>query len=167
MTAGLVQRLEMLEDKKGKSLPKSQRGNVGHTAMETKVQEKVETTVKQLLDMKESIENSMKDVEVEEREFSGKERDQLDVCEKIPEERKKFVEESSDCNNNAVLSKTAPQEEIVVVADRGPNALKRYDILLSPEIQENASSLDKATSPVKQLESKFEGEFALPVFSEN
>ena len=49
----------------------------------------------------------------------------------------------------------SPQEEIVVIADRIPNALGRDDNFLSPDIQENFSFLDKATLVQSKLEGKF------------
>lgn len=150
----------------------------GKKALETRVQE-IETTIKQL---KESIENSVKEVVVEKTELLGKVCDQMDEdlrflkegFEKMSEEHKELDEKSSDFNDNAVSNETvcceegipliSQQEEIVVVEDRIPNALERDDALLSLDRQENVSFLDRATSPVKLMQSKFEGKFAVGVF---
>ena len=154
MTADMEQRLETLEENV-KSLPELVQEKDGNKALQTKVQG-IETTVKQL---KVLVENSAKDVRVEEMELLPKERDQLDNSEKMPEEHKKVIKESSDSNNNAQkLNEIAcreegiwmisPLEEIVVVTDRIPD-----------------SSLDKETPPVNLMESKFGGKFAVLVFS--
>ena len=70
----------------------------GNKALEKKAQG-IETTVKQL---KALVENSVKDVET---------LDQLDYSENVPEEHKKLIDESSDCNNNGVLNETTCCEE--------------------------------------------------------
>ena len=103
MTADLEQRLENLKEKV-ESQPESIRKKVGNRAMKTRVQDILETTVKQLKDVEEAIENSMEDVEVVENEL-GKERNPIDDLEKMQEERKKSFEKSADCNNNTVLKK--------------------------------------------------------------
>ena len=157
MTAGIEQRVVTLEENV-KSLPELVREMDGNKALETKVQG-IETTVKQL---KVLVENSVKDVRVEEMELLPKEPDQLGNSEKVQEEHKKVIKESSDSYKNASLNEIAcceegvclisPQEEIAVVTDRIPDRI--------PD-----SSLDKATSPVKRIESKFGGTFAVLVFS--
>ena len=166
MTAVIEQRLETLEENV-KSLPELLKEKDGNKALETKVQG-IETAVKQL---KVLVENSAKDVEVGDMELLGKGRGQLDDSENLSEEHKK----PPGSNKIAVLNEIAcsgdcvrlisSQEEIVVVTNRIPNALKRDNIFSSREIQENISFLDKATSPIKLMESKFEGRFALLVFS--
>ena len=156
MTFGLERRLETLEENV-ESLLESIKKKVGNTAMEKRVQEILESTVQQLKDMKESFENSMKEVEVEETELR-KECDQMDDRERIPEERKQSLEKSSDCNNNTALNKTASCEKT-------PNALEPDDSPVSPGTQENVRFIDRATSPVKLMQSKFEGKFAMLEFS--
>ena len=163
------QKLETLEEIV-KSLQELLKKQDDSKAMEMRVQE-IETSLQQL---KASFENSVKDLEVEEMELLGKDHDQMGDCEKMPEEYKKLIEKSSDCNNFTVLDETAcceegicltsPQKEVVKLADRIPNAF-RYDV--SPDIQGNVSFLDKATSPVKLTQSKPEGKFTVLVFSKN
>ena len=90
MTAGLEQRLENLKEKV-ESQPESIRKKVGNRATKTRVQDILETIVKQLKNVEEQIENSMEDVEVVENEL-GKERNPIDDLEKMQEERKKSFE---------------------------------------------------------------------------
>ena len=166
----IKQKLETLEEIV-KSLLELLKKQDGNKAMETRVQE-IKTSLQQL---GASFENSVKKLEVEEMELLGKDRDQMDDREKMPEEYKNLIEKSSDCNNFTVLDETAcceegicltsPQEEIVRLADRISNAFP-YDV--SPDIQGNVSFLDnKATSPVKLTRSKPEGKFTVLVFSRN
>ena len=158
MTAGLEQRLENLKEK-AESQPESIRKKVGNRAMKTRVQDILETTVKQLKDVEEAIENSMEDVEVVENEL-GKERDQIDDLEKMQEERKKSFEKSPDCNNNTVLNKTASSEN-ELAADRTPNALESDDFSVILDKEENMGFLDKATPLFTPRQSKSEGKFSV------
>ena len=132
MTAGLGQGLEN-SSQKVESQPESIRKKTGKTATKTRAQEIPDTTDKQLKDRKESIENSMEDVEMAEREL-GKERHQMDDLEKVQEEPKLSFEKSSDCNINTVSNETA-RGESELAADRAP--------------EENMGYLDRAKSEGK------------------
>jgi len=144
MTAGTEQRLETLEENV-KSLSELLKEKDGNKVMETRAIQDIETLVKQL---KASFENSVKGVEVEEMELLGKERDQMDYCEKIPEKHKILIVKSSDCNNNTVLHETAICEN-ELAADRKPNALAPDDL---------PGSLGR-----QEMQSKFEGKFLVRV----
>ena len=156
-TTGLEQRLDILE-KNVKSLPELLREKDGSTIMQTGVKNTLETIFKQ---MKESIENVMKDVEVEEMELLRKERnDQMDDREKTPEERKNSVKKSTDCNNNVVVNETANCEN-ELTAERTPNAFEpNNSAVLSLDRQGKVGFIDRATSPLlKPTQSKCEGKF--------
>jgi len=137
MTAGTEQRLETLEENV-KSLSELLKEKDGNKVMETRAIQDIETLVKQL---KASFENSVKDVEVEEMEHFGKERDQMDYCEKIPGKRKMLIVKSSDCNNDTVLNETASCEN-ELAADRKPNAVEPDDFPVSLGRQEMQSKFE-------------------------
>ena len=155
-TARLEERLKTLEEQV-KSLFESTREKDCNKSMETRVQEIIETTFKQL---KESIENIMKDCELEEMDFLRKESDQMDEREKTPEERKKLIKKSSDCYNNVVFKESTGCENDLA-ADRTPNALKSDHSSVSLDRQENTRVLDRATPPSKLTRSKSEGTFSV------
>lgn len=145
------QGLDILEENV-KSLPELLREKDGNKAMKTKVMKTIQTIFKQ---MKESTENVLKEVEAEEMELLRKERDQIDDRQKTPEERKKSIKISSDCNNNVVANETANCEN-ELTAERTSNAL-----------EPNSSAVlrvDRATSPLlKPTQSKPEGKFYLRI----
>ena len=140
----IEQRLESLEEKI-KGLPESLTGKDGSKGMETTVKEILETTE----ELKESIQNSVKE------EMKS---DQINDREKMQEERKQSLEKSLDCNNNTALTKTASCEN-ELAADRIPNALEPDDSPISVDRQGDVRFIDRATSPVKLMHSKFEGKF--------
>lgn len=160
MTAGLQQGPDNLNEKV-ESPPESWK-KIGKTATKTRAQEIPETTVKQLKNRKESIENSMEDVEVAEKEL-GKERDQMDDAEKMEEGPKLMFEKSSDCNDNTVLNETASGKN-ELAADRTPNALKSDDFPVSlGRHSENMGYLDRATPPFSRLRPKSEGKISIRI----
>lgn len=156
-TTGLEQGLDSIEENV-KSLPELLREKDGNKAMKARVKKKLETIFKQ---MKESIENVMKAVEAEEVELLRKERDQMDDREKTPEERKKLIKKSSECNNNVVVNETANCEN-ELTADRTPNALDANNSAVSLDKQGNVELIDRATSPIKLI-MRFEGKFPVQV----
>ena len=125
MTAGTEERLETLEESV-KSLSELLKEKDGNKAMETRAIQEIESSVKQL---KASFENSVKDVEVEERQLLGEERDQMDYCEKIPE--------TACCENE-------------LAADRTPSALEPNDSLVNQSRQEMQSKF-KGKFPLRVL----------------
>lgn len=147
-TAGLEQRLEMLEEKN-----QSQAESI--TARATKRQEILATIIGYLKD----IGNNVKGVEVELMELQ-RQLDQMNDREKMPEEHKKSYQKSSDCNNNTSLNKTAScQNELA--ADGTPNAIEPDDSPASLGRQADKRFVDGVISPVNLMQSKFEGK--LPV----
>ena len=153
VTAGLEQRLQRVERQ-----PESIRKKGNDTATKTRAHEIKETPVKQLKDVKESIENGVEDVEVVEKEL-GRERDQMQDLEKMQEEPKNSLEKSSGCNNSTVLNETACYENEVAV-DRALNALESDDVPVSSlDRQENMGFLDRATPLLEPTQPKSEGKF--------
>ena len=151
-TTSLEKRLKTLEEQ-FKSLLQSRSEKDCKKSIETRVQEIIETTFKQL---KESIENIMKDFELEEVELLRKGRDQMGEREKIPEECKKLIEKSSDCNNNVVLKESTGCEN-ELAAERTPKALESDGFPVRMNRQENMGFLDRATLPFTPMQSKSEG----------
>ena len=150
-TARLEEGLEILQEQ-GKSLFDCNK------TMETRIQEILESTVKEL---KESIDNIMKNCELVEMKLQlRKERDQMDEREKTPEECKKLVEKSSDCNNSVVLKESTGCEN-ELAADRTQKALESDHSSVSLDRQENTRVLDRATPPLKKTRSKSEGKFSV------
>ena len=159
-TTCLEQQLVTLQEN-FKSLPELLKEKDGNKAMKSRVKNTVETIFKQ---MKESIENVMKDVELEEMELLRKERDQMDDREKTSEERKKSINKSTDCNNNVVVNETAYCEN-ELTADRIPNALEpQNSVVRSLDKQGKVGFIDRATSPLlKPTRSKCEGKFPVRI----
>lgn len=157
-TTSLEERLRTLEEQV-KSLLESTRETDCNKTMETRVQEILETTFKEL---QESIENIMKEVELEEMELFRKERDKMDDHEKTQEERKKLIEKSSNCNNNVVLKGTTSCKK-VLAAERTPNALEFDDSTVSLVKQENMRVLDRATTHLELTRLKSEGMFSVRI----
>ena len=143
----IEQRLEKLEEKL-KDLPELLRKKNGSKAIETTVQEILDTRE----ELKGSIENSMKEMEL-----LRKDCDQINDREKIAEEHKISFEISLDGNN-----KTASCEN-ELASDRTPNTLEPDDSPISLDRQEDERFIDRATSPVKPLQSNFEGKFPVQV----
>ena len=137
-----------------KALPESLRQNDGSKAMEKRVQEILDSTE----ELKESVENNMK----EEIELLRKERDQINDREKMTEEGKTCCEVSLDCNNNTAMKETASCEN-ELAADRAPNALDLGDSPVSLDAQEGVRFIDRATSPVNIMQLEFEGKFPVRV----
>ena len=104
-TTGLEQQIGILQEKV-KSLPELLKD--ANKAMRSRVKNTVETIFKQ---MKESIENVMKDDEAEEMEPLRKERDQMDDHENTPEERKKSINKSTDSATSPLLKPTQSKKE--------------------------------------------------------
>lgn len=157
-TTGLEERLRTLEEQV-KSLLESTRKKDCSKTMETRVQEILETPFKQV---KESIANIMKEVELEEMELFRKESNQMDDCEKTPEERKKLIEKSPDCNNNVVLKEiTSCENELA--AERTPDAFESDNSPVSLDSQEYMRVPDTATQPLKLTRSKSEGKFSVRI----
>lgn len=146
MMAGSKQGPENLNEKV-ESPPESIRKKISKTATRRRAQEIPETAVKQLNDRKESIENSVEDVEVVEKEL-GKERSQTDDPEKMEEGPKLLFDKSSYCSDNTVLNETARGEN-ELAADRAPNALNSDDFPVSVDGRENTRCLDRAKSEGK------------------
>lgn len=155
-TTSLEERLKTLEEQV-KSLLESTREKDCNTTMETRVQEILETTFKQL---KESVENIMKDFELEELKLLRKERDQMDDR----PERKKIIEKSPDCNNNVVL-KEITRCENKLVADRTPSVLESNNSPVSLDREENTTVLDRPTPLLKLTRSKSEGKFSVRILT--
>lgn len=150
---GLEQGLNILEENV-KNLPKLLREKDGNKAVKTVVKKILEAIFKQ---MEESIENVIKDVEAEEMELLR----EMDDREKTPEERKKSIKKSSDCNNNVVFKETANCEN-ELAADRTPNALEPNKSAVQTDRQEKVGMINRATSPLlKPTQSKSEGKFSL------
>ena len=80
--------------------------------------------------------------------------------EKMPEERKKLFKKSLDFNNNTELKDTASCEN-ELAAGSTPNVLQPDDSLISQATQEDVRFIDRATSPLKLLQSEFKGTFTL------
>ena len=154
-TAHLKERLKTLEEQV-KSLFEFKREKDCNKTVETRVQEIIETTFKQL---KESIENITKDCELEDMELLRKERDQMDEREKTPEECKKLIEKSSDWDDNVVLKESSGCEN-ELAAERMPKALESNDLPVSLDRQENMR-FDRATPPFTPMQSKSEGKFSV------
>ena len=149
-TARLEEGLEILQEQ-GKSLFDCNK------TMETRIQEILESTVKEL---KESIDNIMKNCELVEMKLQlRKERDQMDEREKTPEECKKLIEKSSDWDDNVVLKESSCCEN-ELAAERMPKALESNDLPVSLDRQENMR-FDRATPPFTPMQSKSEGKFSV------
>ena len=155
-TTGLEQGLNIVEENV-KSLPKLLREKDGNKAVKMGVKKTLEAIFKQ---MKKSIENVIKDVEAEEMELLRK----MDDREKTPEQRKKSIKKSSDCNNNVVFNETANCEN-ELAADRTPNAVEpNKSAVLSLDRQEKVGIINRATSPLlKPTQLKSEGKFSLRI----
>ena len=141
----LVQRLETLEENI-ESLPKSLSEKDGSKAMETKAQEILDTT-KELK---------------EETKLMEKECDQMCDRGKVSEECQNSFEISPECNNNTVLNETASCEN-ELAPDGTRNTLEPDDSPATLGRQEDRSFADRATSPVKLMQSKFEGTFSVRI----
>ena len=160
MTSARVR--EIFRDEKKKEILETLEGKPGSTRKKvgsTRVQKIPEPPVKQLKDMGESSENSMKNVEVEEE--LGKERDHMDDRKKMPEGRKNSFEKSSDCNNNTAVWTETTSCENELAADRKLIALELDHSLVSLDRQKKARLIDRATSPIKLTQSKSEGKFSV------
>ena len=151
----IEQGLEMLNEKI-KDLPESLREKNCSKAIETKVQEILDKTE----ELNGSFENSMREMEL-----LRKERDQINDREKMPEVLKKSFERSLECNANTALKETASCEN-ELAADRTPNTLELDDSPISLDRQEDVRFFDRATSPVKPMQSNFEGKFPSGYFWE-
>ena len=151
--AVLMQTLEKVQ-----SQSESIRKKGSDTATKTRAHEIKETPVKQLKDVKESIESGVEDVEVVEKELE-RERDQMQDLEEMQEEPKNSLEKSSDCNNITVLNETACYEN-ELAADRALNVLESDDVpVCSLDRQENMGFLDRATPLLEPPQPKSEGKF--------
>ena len=80
----------------------------------------------------------------------------------MPEEGKNSFKKSLDLNNNTVLKKNATCEN--ELAENGtPNAFETDDFPISQDRQKDERFIDRATSPLKPMQSKFKGKFPLQV----
>lgn len=141
----LAKRLETLEQKI-ESLPKSLSEKDGSKAMETKAQDILDTT------------EELK----EETKLLKKECDQMYDREKLSEERQNSFEIWPDCNSNTVLNETASCENDLV-PDGTRNTLEPDDSPATLSRHGDRSFVDRATSPVKLMQSKFEGKFSVRI----
>ena len=80
--------------------------------------------------------------------------------EKMPEERKKLLKKSLDFNNNNELKETASCEN-ELAAGRTPNVLQPDDSPITQATQEDVRIIDRATSPLKLMQSEFKDKFTL------
>ena len=77
---------------------------------------------------------------------------------KMPEERKKLSQKSLNFNSNTALKETASCEN-EVAAGRTATVPEKDDSPISQGRQEDVKFVDRATSPVKPMQSEFKGKF--------